>query len=112
MPSVLGSGRGQRQEHALPEVSVKGGQGEAEKHTKSGKEKAKGGEEMTREEVVQAALTVERWCKEHRSAVCKCDCPFQFDAGAKWGACKLRQSSVVDWNLEEFLRTRGLKHDD
>ena len=64
---------------------------------------------MTREEVVQAALTVERWCKVHRSAVCKCDCPFQFDAGAKWGACKLRQSSVVDWNLEEFLRTRGLK---
>ena len=36
----------------MPEVSVKGGQGEAEADTESGEEEAKGGEEMTREEQI------------------------------------------------------------
>ena len=46
LPSVLGSGRGQGQKYALPVLSVKGGQGEAESYSKSGAKEAKGGEEM------------------------------------------------------------------
>ena len=62
---------------------------------------------MTREEVVQAALTVERWCKEHIDCYKLCDCPFALDEDA----CFLSHSQYVptDWELEEFLRTRGLK---
>ena len=40
--------------------------------------------DMTREEVVQAALVVERWCI---STDC-CDCPFVRDRDV--GGCKLR----------------------
>ena len=47
LPVILDGGRGQGQKYALPEMSVKGGQSEAESYTKSGEE-AKGGEEMTR----------------------------------------------------------------
>lgn len=68
----------------------------------------KGGRKMlcgvNREEVVQAALTVERWCKEHFSQK-KCDC--QFADGDK---CFLFERSYPSmWRLEEFLRTRGMK---
>ena len=31
---------------------------------------------MNREDVVQAALTLERWCKEHYVSGKVCDCPF------------------------------------
>lgn len=62
---------------------------------------------MNREEVVQAALKVERWCWNQSTDVC--DCPF-FDAHT---ATKCRMTEFVPkwWRLEEFLRTRGLKHD-
>ena len=56
-----------------------------------------------REDVVQAALTVERWCRDNSG--CK-DCPF--DAGEKY--CSLGSPPYM-WELEEYLRTRGLKHD-
>ena len=60
---------------------------------------------MTREDVVQAALTVERWCKGAKDCS---DCPF-YDGG--W--CFLVKSvTPLSWHLEEFLRARGLKHDD
>ena len=63
---------------------------------------------MTREEVVQAALTVERWC-----VLTECNkCPF-------WDFvdddCRISRGKIhapMDWELEKFFRTRGLKHDD
>ena len=103
LPYVLGGGRGQGQEHALPEVSVKGGQGEAKGYSKSGTKEAKGGEEMTREDVVQAALTVERWCAEHKGCG---DCPLLNDEEN----CMVSMEAPDYWNLEEQLRTRGLKN--
>lgn len=56
---------------------------------------------MTREEVVQAALKVERWCMKNSG--CK-DCPF--DAGNRY--CYIGNIPYM-WELEKFLRTRGLK---
>lgn len=64
---------------------------------------------MTREDVVQAALTVERWCAEHHDGLtgATCDCPF-----ALYDSCVLFSDDVpITWELEEFLRSRGLKHD-
>ena len=61
---------------------------------------------INREDVVQAALMVERWCKEHNNGVI-CDCPF-----AEYDSCALFDDDVPEtWNLEDFLRTRGLKHE-
>ena len=88
------------------------GQGEAEANTESGEEEEKGGEEMTREEVVQAALTVERWCREHFDIIV-CDCPFFM--GGDTNDCRLNRNRAKcygmphKWELEEFLRNRGLK---
>ena len=87
----------------MPEVQEQGGQGEAKGYTESGAKKAKGGEEMNREDVVQAALKVERWCDEKQDEKGNCDCPF--------GTCKIGRDYPSDWNLETFLRTRGLKDD-
>lgn len=62
---------------------------------------------MTREEVVQAALKVERWCAEHKKIMEECDCPFADGLDG----CGLFDTDVpAEWNLEEFLRTRGMKH--
>lgn len=59
---------------------------------------------MTREDVVQAALTVERWCKGKEW----CDgCPLLSGEGY----CLIAMEAPDLWNLEEHLRTRGLKHD-
>ena len=59
---------------------------------------------MTREEVVQAALKVERWCSVNFSPK-KCDCPL-----ADGDGCFVFGRSYASmWNLEEFLRTRGMK---
>ena len=57
---------------------------------------------INREDVVQAALTVERWCKEHRKDG-YCDCPFFEET------CKVNYPYNY-WGLEEFLRTRGLRN--
>ena len=66
---------------------------------------------MNREDVVQAALTVERWCAEHYDGEKPCDCPF-FDED-DYSGCKLGSTPTPSWwFLEKFLRTRGLKHDD
>ncbi len=65
-----------------------------------------------REDVVQAALTVERWCAEHTKEDktpdgwrLVCDCPLV--AG---GYCMVQRNYLPRiWGLEEFLRTRGLR---
>ena len=69
-----------------------------------------------REDVVQAALVVERWCKEHKAPAFLggCDCPFyakdsRFSPFYEKGECFLYTPFV--WHLEEKLRTRGLKDD-
>lgn len=68
---------------------------------------------MTREEVVQAALTVERWCREKRTFVEKCDCPFGYDAFEDCQLCFLfDRFEPGNWGLEEFLRTRGMRDAD
>jgi len=62
-----------------------------------------------REDVVQAALIVERWCWEHRKdGLEECDCPFALGM-----ACSLQYFETFPncWKLEEKLRTRGLKHE-
>ena len=56
---------------------------------------------MTREEVVQAALVVERWCAD---TDCE-DCPFTVGCNCFFGATHAPDG----WNLEEFLRTRGMR---
>ena len=64
---------------------------------------------MTREDVVQAALTVERWCAENNAGVEECDCPF---AVGQWYCMLIKGfESPSKWNLEKRLRARGLKHD-
>ena len=107
MPHVLRRSR-QRQEPDLPNVPKQNRTGEAKVYTKIGEE-AKGGEKMTREELVQAALTVERWCKEHCNESAEpCDCPLAHRA-----VCFVEYDTIPKWwGLESFLRARGLKHDD
>ena len=59
---------------------------------------------MTREEVVQAALTVERWCAGKEGCS---DCPLLSDEDC----CMVAMEAPDLWSLAEQLRTRGLKHD-
>ncbi len=63
-----------------------------------------------REDVVQAALIVEMWCKEHIRYDKPCDCPFYTRKNIDLCMIELT-GSAKDWNLEENLRNRGLKHD-
>ena len=87
-------------------------QGKAEANTKGGEEEAKGGEtvqEIKREDVVQAALTVERWCAEHHSEN-GCDCPFYSNLPFL-DSCRLSCNIPADRKLEDYLRNRGLKDD-
>ena len=70
---------------------------------------------MNREDVVQAALTVERWCKAQMDCL---NCPF-YKQTSKWhGYCVINCpdgrdiQAAYEWNLEEHLRTRGLKDAD
>ena len=64
---------------------------------------------INREDVVQAALVVERWRAEHCiDSAEPCDCPF-----ARRASCFMDFDAIPKyWGLEEFLRKRGLKHDD
>ena len=81
------------------------GRGETEANTKGGTEEAKGGEEMqkiNREDVVQAALIVERWCAGQD---CR-KCPLM----GEYGQCMITGVPEV-WGLENKLRTRGLDDD-
>jgi len=66
---------------------------------------------INREDVVQAALTAERWCDEKQDENGNCDCPFEMDCGNGFGYCKIGHDLPSDWSLETFLRTRGLKDD-
>ena len=61
---------------------------------------------INREDVVQAALVVERWCAEHCTNNNEpCDCPF-----AQRASCFLDFDAIPKyWGLEVFLRKRGLK---
>ena len=59
-----------------------------------------------REDVLQAALTVERWCKK---TDCK-DCPFwKHDANIGHTCCFY--VAPMNMELAEHLRTRGLQHE-
>ena len=61
---------------------------------------------INREDVVNAALMVERWCMNHTAEDGHCDCPL---CGGSF--CVLSRGEDPSWwYLEEFLRTRGLKH--
>lgn len=55
-----------------------------------------------REAVVQAALTVERWCAGKEGCS---DCPLLSDEDY----CMVAMEAPDLWNLAEQLRTRGLK---
>ena len=90
----------------MPEMQKRDGQGETEANTKGSTEEAKGGknvQKINREDVVQAALNVTRFCAEHYGD-CETDCPFCWGKGG----CVLDQTcSPCFWELDEFLRTRG-----
>ncbi len=61
--------------------------------------------EITREDIVQSALNIERWCKTHAKAN-GCDCPLE----GKVLICMLANGHFpYKWELEEQLRRRGLK---
>jgi len=60
--------------------------------------------QINREDVVKAALTVERWCAKHKGCG---DCPLLNDEDN----CMVAMEAPDYWNLEEQLRTRGLKHE-
>ena len=65
---------------------------------------------INREDVVQAALTVERWGKEEfPKGDCRLRCPL--GSGNPWSICLLCYDDPppMEWGLEEHLRTRGLK---
>lgn len=63
---------------------------------------------INREDVVQSALIVERWCRENFKYQSPCDCPFAIREGV--GSCKLFEHALpFRRHLEEFLRNRGLK---
>lgn len=65
---------------------------------------------ITREDVVRAALTVERWCRSPEGdCYDRLDCPFY--AKDIPGKCALTINFVPRfWHLEEFLRKRGLNN--
>ena len=82
--------------------------GKAEADSKGGTQEAKGGEagvKINRDDVVQAALIIERWCREHRELE-MCDCPF-----AGYERCVIHEGLAIPkyWGLENWLSTRGLK---
>ncbi len=61
-----------------------------------------------REDVVQSALNIQKWCSIH-SDYPVCDCPFfTKDKDIK---CFISLMLPKTWNLEEKLRTRGIEHD-
>ena len=64
---------------------------------------------MTREDVVQAALTLERWCRCHWKRNGACDCPLRDEMYDCKVSCLGGEPFL--WNLDEFLRTRGMKHE-
>ena len=57
-----------------------------------------------REDVVQSALTMVRYCREHRKMFAECDCPLA-DGQTCFIGC-----APEEWELEEYLRTRGLEN--
>ncbi len=61
-----------------------------------------------REDIVQAALMIERWCADHCSdSTNECDCPF-----ANRVSCILDSNPIPKyWQLAEFLRNRGGKYE-
>ena len=66
---------------------------------------------INREDAVQAALIVERWCRDNFQSQAPCDCPFAIREGV--GSCKLfEQALPFRRHLEVFLRNRGLEHED
>lgn len=66
-----------------------------------------------REDVVQAALIVERWCDEHGDfsqnlyhSEMRCDCPFNVNGTF----CMMQRNEVPTlWGLGAKLRSRGIK---
>lgn len=62
---------------------------------------------VNREDVVQAALTVERWCKSSDCSVC----PFFLNLHA-FGCKLVSPCEPCGWELEEHLRNRGMKHEN
>ncbi len=58
------------------------------------------------EDAVRAAITLEKWCMDKGN---QCDdCPFFDQRGDRlYGVCMVDDPG--DWDLEEFLRKRGMK---
>jgi len=63
--------------------------------------------QINREDVVQAALVLERWCFNESCT----RCPFWYEMDGHNYCAVSTKGAPLSWNLEEFLRTRGLNHD-
>lgn len=68
---------------------------------------------INREDVVQSALNVQRWCEQHFNNEYICDCPFAYQDNIGWIDCIFHDKKHYPKNLylEEFLRNRGIKDD-
>ena len=63
----------------------------------------------TREDMAQAALTVQRYCEEHINQDAICDCPCGYiDAFGLHNCALYAPQFPMEMELDEFLRTRGL----
>jgi len=62
---------------------------------------------INREDMVQAALIVERYCLTHNNG--KCDCPLK---SLHEGCMVVSHGSPSFWELEKYLRKRGLENAD
>ena len=97
----------------MPEMSVKGGQGEAKSYTKGGAEEAKGGEEMkqkiTDAEAFEAAKTLHNYCMQyHLKNVCE-GCMFITDKRAVIpDVCRL-DFPVEEWEFRGAWNRRAKK---
>lgn len=65
---------------------------------------------LNREDIVQSALNIQRWCEGHIKND-DCDCPFNMGKEYNY-ACILSDSGYpISWNLEKYLRNRGSKYE-
>lgn len=65
---------------------------------------------INKEDMVQSALNVQRYCKKHIEQEKVCDCPFGYIDSFGFHSCALYVAQYpMEMELEEFLRTRGIK---
>jgi hypothetical protein len=63
---------------------------------------------MNEKDVINAALMIEKWCKEHRNLGGNCNCPFFTKSEEiEWDCFLQDRFEPGHWFLEEFLENKG-----